>query len=312
VSGEFLAPTGPNKQAEFLPGDLGYKMRQDQRLRLGGFQLSVGKKMTMSFWLYSVNPGRAEDTVTGELRTPHLSVLDLAKGVLDPYTGSWVAGDPIFIVREQAEETGKNKLWIKVINHDFDPYTVLTETYDSDKWHHFWIVFNGGGTFQVYIDGKNAQLDTVGDFPSQLDAAHVEFSINRFIQDNDHPVTLHYGYIDDIAVLSTAITNESSIQKAVNWSIDYVVDSDFNSIEEVDFGLLYDDPTAVRINGLADDGTHIYATRTDGKVLQGAPLLWESRRSYSNPDEVDALDVFGDGLKVEDGYLKITGGTVRL
>ena len=106
--------------------------------------------------------------------------------------------------------------------------------------------------------------------------------------------------------------NSNSIQRATSLSLDYVLDSILSSYIESDLPILFDDPTAVKVTDMVDDGSYLFATRTDGVLLQGSPLLWTARKDYNNPNEASAINSFGSGATISGGYLKITNGTVKL
>lgn len=308
-SGEFLSINGDDTDIVYLDSN-GYQMKQNQTLTKSACLLKAGKKISIGFWLFPINPGKVVNNSNSELEDVDISVLDLSEGILDPYEESWIQGDPAIIVRERVT-TGGNSLVIDMIDPGDNVFTSVTTSYEYGKWHYFWITFYGDNFFKVFIDGKESTLSQTGLLPSTIDADEVEVSINRFIQSSGN-VTNNYGYIDDVVILNTYINDIFQIQKIINTGIDFLLGEESQDVEEVDFALLYDDPTAIRLTAVVDDGSFIYASRTDGKILQGSPLLWDTRLVFSNPEEENVLLKFGDEIEIKDGSLNITKGTIRL
>jgi len=316
-SGDFLSIEGSDTDVAYLNGDndnddndYAYQMKQNQSLTKSACILRSGRKISVGFWLFPVNPGSVVNSTNSGLDDVYISLLDLSEGILDPYAGSWTQGDPVLIIRERAANSG-NSLVINLIDPDGNTFTAVTDSYEHSKWHYFWITFHGDNFFKVFIDGSESSLYLEGTLPSTLDADEVEVSINRFVGSEGN-VTNNYGYIDDVIILNSTISNQSEIQKIINTGIDFLFGEEYQDFEEVDFALLYDDPTAIRLTSVIDDGSFIYASRTDGKILQGSPLLWDTRFVFSNPAEEDVLVKFGDIIEIKNGSLKITKGTIRL
>ena len=311
-SGEILTVNGSDTDIVYLNDDngYGYQMKQNQYLTKSACILRSGKKASIGFWLFPVNPGKIINSDNSGLEEMDISILDISEGVLDPYSGSWTQGDPIVIVRERTA-SGGSSLVVDIIDSNGDTFTSVTDVYEHEKWHYFWIAFHGGNFFKVFIDGKESSLSQTGSLPDSINAYEAEVSINRFIENSGNVIN-NYGYIDDIVILNSAIYDQSKIQKIINTGIDFLLGEEFQNVEEIDFALLYDDPTAIRLTSVVDDGSFIYASRTDGKILQGSPLLWDTRLVFSNSTEKDVLTKFGEEIELTNGSLKITKGTIRL
>ena len=68
-----------------------------------------------------------------------------------------------------------------------------------------------------------------------------------------------------------------------------------------------------------NDMSYVYLGRNDGKILRGSPLLWESRKDYSNEKEADILNVVYysgslvvDSNNVSEGFLTLKDKVIEL
>jgi hypothetical protein len=290
----------------------GYQMKRDQYLYSPDAPLGVTNAMTIGFWLLPNNPGMAQHPVSKAVEGMQMPLLEIGHGLYDSNNSNYSPSSVAVLLFERAIADGRNEMVIQFTDGATGlPYAITTESYVAGIWHHFWIAWNGA-TVTVFLDGKVASVSASGTVPGTLNAFLAGVWVNRQSLPASYNVLRNGGVIDDLAILNTGENSPSVVQEAVNLSIDFVLDSSYSTLDEVDYAILFDDPTAVKITGMCDDGSFLYAAQTDGRLLQGSPLLWQSRREYSNSAESDVLKKFGTGITVVDGYLKITDGTVRL
>jgi hypothetical protein len=292
-----------------LPG-LG--MKTGQWFALGNHALGVSDSMTIGFWLKPVNIGMAEQPITGAITPIRQPVLDVSVGSVD-VTNSEIdeTKQPIVLHEETQRDGDTNKLRIILDGNSY--CEALSEAYITDKWHQFWVAWNGSTrSLKLFIDGKEATTTITGSVPSSMDCVTTVCSINRIALDADYDLMMNTGRIDDIFILDECVVDLPTIQQGVNYELGYVVDTQFDNIDETALVIMYDDPTANRITDIYNDKTYLFATRNDGQVLRGSPLIWQSRKDFANDDESDVLESFGSGITQANGFLEIEEGTIEL
>lgn len=309
VSGEQFSVRG-SSDISVLEDGMGMGLRRDQYTYLENVALGISTDATISFWLLSKHPGSAKNTATDTPETMKISVLDFGTGSFDTDLNDVVLTDSAIVVFEEALVDGTMQMAVQVDGATLA--TVRSGTYEADKWHHFAITFAGGSTaVSIIVDGVASVGSTTGTIPASVSGSSVVVSVNRLALTPDTDVVNHNGSIDDLLILDEVLASEQ-IQKIVNYGLDYEFDPDFQNVQEVDLGIIFDDPTPLRVTDMYSDGSYIFATRNNGQVLRGSTLLWEVRRDFSDTDEEATLRKFGDGVKFENGFLKITNGTVAL
>lgn len=292
----------------------GLVMKRDQWFGLDALSFNVSDTITVGFKLTSTNPGMAIDTVTDDVSPLKVSVFDIGQGTLDLVNNNINLDNEALIIHEETQEDGNNKLRVILRSPSgLGDYEALTPSYSINEKHAFWIVFDGvGRTFEIFVDGKSVSLDTMGVLPARLEANLGFISVNRVAIDNEFDVLNNVGKINDIIIMNNADNSNASIQKFVNYTANYLADTNFENIQEIDLPVLHNDPSATRITAFYDDKSYLYASRNDGVVMRGSPLVWQTRYDYTNPDESNVLDSFGSGASIESGFLKIINGMVKL
>jgi len=296
VSGNSLRVVGSGS-ASLLTDKLGYQMREQQHLQLTDISLNITNKASVGFWLNPVNPGVVRDPVSEDLKPLRMSVMDIQD----------LGGDEIFLVHEETDKDGKNNRLKVIVDSNV---TLLSSKYTISNWHHFWIFYDGSaGSVKLFVDGKEDQSSTSG-VPPDLSTSVGTVNISRQALGTIFDVGDNTGGIDDVVVLNDAISSSATLKKIINTSTAYAFDTSFENNDEVDQGFLFNDPNAFTVTALVDDGTSLLASRTDGKILEGLPLFWETLRRFQDPEEASNLDIFGDGFSIENGSLVISGKAV--
>jgi len=200
---------------------------------------------------------------------------------------------------------------------EFDTsFSIETETYKSDIYHYFMAVYDGS-TFSIYIDGTEASTSSMsGSVPPTIDGSQMDIFINRVMDGYAYNTTGNYGRLLNLAVFIDVTDEEELMKEIVNYGIEYAT-QDTNDGRYIDnFNILFNDPEVVRVNSAIDDVSFIYLARSDGKILRGSPLFWESRKVYSNSDESLVLNETvsdqSDKAVVDNGFMKIKKSIVRL
>jgi hypothetical protein len=299
--------TNDGAEAIILDNGDGYQMTRDQYLYSIDASLGITNAMTLTFSLLAKNPGLAKN-MSGNLESMFLRFMKFGEGTIDPITGKYTPDTGYVYIQEKTLANNQNQLQIK-----FGTHTATTESYAADKTHHFWITWNGGtSAFKIFVDGLESVLTTSGAVPATMSLSQAGLWINYVEDDSAYNVMRHDGAIKDIAFFNSFKNTLTDIQTAVNFGIQYFADTANDGVQEIDFPIFMNDPTAVRVTDACSDGTDLYLSRTDGKILQGNSVLWQSKKDYKNPQEMSSIKKFGEDITVDSGYLKITNGTVRL
>tara|TARA_Y100000310_G_scaffold341375_1_gene440322 strand:+ start:7645 stop:8625 length:981 start_codon:yes stop_codon:yes gene_type:complete len=299
VSGNLFRVFGSS--ANILEGNLGFDMQQGQHIERDDVSLSVSNKMTVGFWLKPANPGQVRNSSTGDLESLNISLFDIR----EPTT----TNDLILLVHERTDPDGVNNT-LRAIFYDSSgaDFVINSSKYSVDNWHHFWIVYDGpGSSVQLFIDGIADSLSTSGSVPGGLTGGSAIIAVNRLGLNPAFNVVDNQGAIDDLVVLNDADATDATIQKVINYSLDFAFNTDHMSNEEIDLTFLFSDPNAFHLTSVETDGTNILATRTDGKILEGSQLMWHSRKRFADAEAIGSLDIFGDGSELANGYLEIKG-----
>ncbi len=292
-----MSVSGPSS-INLLINDRGMQMQRTQVLSASAVSLGVSNRMTIAFWLLSNNPGMAQDPLTENIENMNISLLDFD-----------VSGTNVVVLDEQTQFNGTNKLRINIGSG----YEALSVEYSIDTWHHFWLTWDGTSLeVKLYLDGKLSTLSTSDTPPASIGASSVDLSLNRLANGDDYNYISSTASIDDFAVLNVEMDDVDIIQKAINRNIDDALIEPTTCPDEFDYNIIFNDPSAIQTTGIYSDGIYLYASRSNGQLLQGKNLFWESRRDFSIGGEIDSVTTFGSGVTIENGMLKITDGTVKL
>lgn len=299
VSSEQLLSVG---QSSLLADGSGWDMNRNSYAYLSPANLGLSSDFTLGFWLYPKFPGlAASGNSTTEMR---LSVMDYGTGTV---TDSSVAiSSPVLRITEEVSSLSEHSLVITFGDID---YQARTSTYAPNKWHCFHIAYDGS-SLTVYIDGKSSTLTVLqGALPASISGASGIFSFNRLSFSPASDMMNNDGYLSNVYVLNTSETDSQDIKRIINHGFISYADTVYSNINYIDWLSYIDDPTSIRTNGVFNLGSTVLAARSDGRIMQGSPVFWTSRRQYSDSKEQEVLKV-SDDVTIEDGLLKITKGTV--
>lgn len=320
-SSSFWTPIGGGGTPTLLANGMGYVMQQDQYLIQESIGLDIYSNMALSFWLYPVHPGVVLDENNNTVKSLNLTLMHFVNdNATDEYGGL-----PIFRLYETTSEDGTNSMHIAIANYDGIEYEASTASYAPGQWHYFWISYNGlVGNLSTIIDGVTRPLASEsGVLPTRLDADSVTFYINRQTEFGQDDWANNYGYLDNLMVLNGSFASESYVERIISMGINYFIDQSLLSIEHNDFGVFMDDPTAIKTTAMVQDGSSVYSSRSDGKVIKGSPVLWDMRRNFSEPNEGQNIQDNEDRIftsadnksstyDVSGGVLKILNCIIRL
>lgn len=302
ISGESLSVVGTGS-ANIINNNSGYQMDRDQFLLLKNISANITDKFTLGFFLNPNHEGRirsGSSTVAVKV-----SVLDFGMG-----SGSgtdFSMSRKTLIVQEECQEDGTNKMRFLLYDSSGSfAHQSLTPAYEVNKRHHFWYAYNGtSSNIDIFIDGNSVSHSENGTIPASVGLSTAALSINRYAI-NDSQLINSKATIDDIVLFNDFKNSEESVQKVVNNSIDYLVDNNLNNVSEIDFGLFFDDPPAVKTTSSVIDSNRVVAARTDGSLIEGSAMIWESRRDFSNIKEIESLQGNQDVATISNGLLSLS------
>ena len=296
-SQSFLTVKGP----DFSPviSDTSYKMTIDQYLYGDGLYgvglpLEISDSATIGFWLYAVSPGMAVNEISGEAESITMPIFD--------FNDNSSSYKSIIKISEMSVDNDTNKL---IFSLDDNNYVAISDSYSVGDWHCFWIVFNGGSNNEVniYVDGIESSLDETGTVSSFVEGSSLFLYVNHSLSGYAYNLSKNYGYVSDLFLFNTVKIDEQSMQSYINDGIDYITNTDLYDINIDKFSFYFNDPVTTTISSSVNETGFIYVGRDDGSILKGSPLMWETRRIFSDNIESEISD--------ESGILKVKNSTIR-
>ena len=277
---------------------------------------SLTNQFTIGFWLNPVNPGMVTNTTTGLTESLKMPLFSKSAFSYSSSTGLTTPSATKFIIWEETQSNGTNLMKITV-NGASSSATYISKAYTTGTFHHFWIVYNGViPSIQVYVDLTLDGGMVIGAIPSSLPTSSYPFGINLGLAGAQYNTALNEGTLDDLVVFNSARDSVNDIYRAITFGAPYVIDSVLSLTDEIDQAVVFNDSTTIQITAMFGNRGNIYAGRSDGKILQGVRTLWESRRDFSNDDEINFMSIITrsatDNLTIGNGILNITNAIVRV
>jgi hypothetical protein len=308
VSQTNITVLGDNSTA--VVSDSGYLMQDDQYLfgdglSSNGYNTSITEEYTLGFWLYSVSPGLAIDSTTGNLLSIEMPVISFVDGSSAEHS--------IIEITEHTQTSGNNSLKVS----ERGGYSAFSEEYEVGKWHHFWVARNSSG-LRIFIDSvENTLQDEEGTLATKVTEglnSYLYTYINHSLDGYGESVAKNGSIIDDVFLLDVRNVSQSDMQRVINDGVLFMVDDIYTSSYVEKSSIYMNDPEMITINSMVDDLSYIFVGRNDGKIMRGTPLFWETRRSFSNSEEYQSggIDSSLEGAGADDGFLVLNQKTVRL
>lgn len=305
---------------------LGYHMNQKQYLAGKDINVDTNSSgFSFGFWLYPVNPGQVQNPATGLFKTLRMPIVIFSdtSGIFD---------ETFLSVYENTNTDGTNKIELSIWSYEPSGaistlYTVYSDSYKELMSHHFFFNISvEKNEIEIYIDGELSVLnDETGSLPSSFEHTAFDIAINKIYETKyAYNLSNNLGVIDDFGFFNLQFDAESILPKLINEGLEEFADLDLRNKEDFLQGNIFDDPTTLTVNAMIDDMSYVYLARNDGKILFGSPLLWESRKVFSDSREDDLLNDFmiteastdpivtPEPAVVENGFLQITDSIIRL
>lgn len=310
VSANFFTSIGSTPEIESAVISDGWKMQDDVYIQSSD-TIFPTNKLTIGFYLKSTNPGvvtNPDNNATASLKIPVLS-----KATFSVSTSITTLAYT-FLIWEETQQNGKNILKVKIKgtkNAVLAEATLTSSEYSVGEFRHYWIVYDGDAlSLNLYantiIDDGSVVSGTV---PSSLSVNGSLLSINNNVTGELWEVGKNQGTIDDLVIFSSAKNNGNTIVRAANKGAIFVADAAYSDIDEIDHAIVFDDPGTAQISAVYSNQGRLYVARTDGKLLRGTKLLWESRREFGNNAEADNLNTVS---KNASGFVRVSAGSLKI
>ena len=274
--------------------------------------LGITNAFSIGFWLKSVNPGLGNDA--GTLVPMKMSLF--AKAQVNDGGASTTITNAQFYVWEETQPDGTNVMKIFLKNASGSDCTVTTPTYTVGVFHYFVLVYSAG-SFTCYIDGVSVGVTTSAAVPSSLASTTQNFVLNKGPDGNSYELIHNTGVLDDLFLCNTALSSNDA-SKVYTTGVQYVFNSSYTSILEVDNSIVFSDPSTVQVNVVGSDNSDIYVGRSDGKLLKGYRQLWQYKQGFGSKSEQqlieDEFGPVGNGSKysITNGVLTVKSILVNL
>ena len=300
--------------------DLGYEMKEQQQLICKDIRVETDSSgFSFCFWLYPKNTGQVSSLSGSSLEPLRKPILIFS----EPYTDF---NNTVLSVYENTNADNTNTIELKISSFDASgslssEYIAYSDSYEELMSHHF--LFNicvEKEEVQIIIDGVDAFSSASGSLPPSFIYEYLDVGINKISEiEYTYNLSNNSGYIDDIGFFNLQFDTESILPKLINEGLSEFSNLELRYSEDFLQGVLFDDPTTLKINAMIDDMSYVYLARNDGKILFGSPLFWESRRIFSDSREIQLLndtlisnDEKASPAIIENGFLKITNSTIGL
>jgi len=284
--------------------DNAYVMKSNQYLKTNkNLSFGITSSFTIGFWLSPVDPGFVYEEHEGDLNSIKMPILDLYDG-----------GDKRISIFENTNKDNLGYNYLTVyLKDDINEYMIFSETYDTEKEHYFFIIYDGDKV-DIYIDGEEKNDIDEGVFISSIDIINFDFYIN-WINSFDSNTIYNYGHIKDIFI-SNQVGSKKDMQSIINYSAKEFFNY-HHFIDDIEtYSIVFHDPHTIKINSVIDDMSYLYLSSNNGSIYKGSLLLWESRKDFTNLEEQDYLDEYvhheEDVAEAQNGFLKITNSTIRI
>ncbi len=275
---------------------------------------------SLGFWLNPINVKPSVEVSTGQIKYYKMALFDKSNFFLDSSQNvSVITDESSFAVYEECLEDNMNKLYV-LLQGVSDKIIVSSSPYVAGTMHYFWISYSGYlSSLKIFIDGlevtTNNELGT--DIPSSLNNDNsVPFHVNNSAVGYNALIRGNFGLLDELIFTTEYVIDSNILSKHINFGSEYSVYKNLVGLSEISQSFVYDDPTTIDIKAVASNGKNIYAGKSDGNLYKGDRLMWQSRKDFSQKDEIKLIKK--NKLSTEsiidsqDGYLKIYKSSIRI
>jgi len=297
----------------------GLRMRPKSSLSLP-LSLSKTNEFSFGFWL---RPFWISPTISPLTNLPvyyRMSLFDKSNFVYTNSTGFVTPIDGTFALYEESREDGFNVMKIYLRSSDGKDVVVETDSYETGKFHHFWIAYHGPSRkLEVYIDGKSTRLFSEEGLSIPVNLNNnpsVYFHINNSAIGYSSLLRNNAGLVDELVFINQFIIDGKTLSKIINFGAESIIDQMLFYQGVVNNCFAFDDPTSLGVTSVLSNGKNFYAGRSDGVLFKGDRTMWQVRRDFANKDEINFVkkNVFDaeSVVSVQDGALKLFKASVRI
>jgi hypothetical protein len=307
VSGEILTING-----QYSTSNSGLQLYNNSYIQMNTI-VNLYTTFSIGFWLNSVNPGLAFDSLHNT--TYNLQLPVMSKAV---FSGQYPISSPVssFIIWEECQSSGNNVM--KILLTGSTSCTLTSSEYPVGRNNYFWINYNGAKkSFNIYINGiQDIGSSVTGTVPSTLSYNTAKFNINNSVDGAYYLTSRNTGVIRDIVVFNTFITDLSKICEAANNGALYISDSTIGIETEQDIGFIFEDITTSTTTSLNSFQGDIYTGDSLGNINRLDSGIFENKRLFSNINELSTLSISlkdkNNVVIISDGSLKIENASIRV
>lgn len=305
--------------AEGVSGN-GLKMRPRSGVDIG-ISLRSKTKFTLSFWLKPSWLRPVLSLESNDINYYRLSLLNYSNVSLNTITNTYEASTG-FCVFEESVENEENLMYIFMDSSEGSILIRTKNPYKTSDFHHMYVAYSGSSrVLNLYIDGKQVETEFVEGsqiplFFSKDNNTPIALQLNQSAPGFSGLVRNNSGIIDELYFSNEYEGDSETVARHINFGTEFVA---FNSLRNQDQAICmfgFDDPSSIVLKSVFSNGNNVYAGRSDGRVYKGDRLLWQSRRDFSNREEIDfvkkSLLSETASISVSDGSLIIDQGSVRL
>jgi hypothetical protein len=321
VSGASAIVRG-TETATFADGVSGRGLRMRPKFALDvPFSLRSRARFTIGFWLRPAWLKPAVDLETNDVSYYRMPLVNYSAISINQASNFFVPSTG-FSIFEESVEGERNRLYL-FMDSDDDPITIRTvDSYSVGDYHHIFIAYNGASrTINIYLDGKRVEYEfiegsVVPAFFSRNNFTPSYLQINSSAPGFSGLVRNNFGTIDEFYYINRYEGSSETVARHINFGSEFVIFGGLSNNDQTTAMFAFDDPTSLDLTSVFSNGTNIYAGRSDGRIYKGDRLLWQSRRDFSNQEEINFIrkNLLSEEAEIviDNGSLKISQGSVRL
>lgn len=278
-------------------------------------------RFSLGFWLRSIWLPPVLSLESNQLNYYRIPIINSSNISLNLTTSIYEASTG-FCIFEESIENGKNQLYIFLDGQSGPVLLRSNKEYSTGDFHHFYIAYDGASSNLIlYIDGKRVETTMViGSQIPQL--ISIDNLTPRTLRINDSApgfsglIRNNFGTIDELYFCNKYQGDSELVARHINFGSEFVAFSDLFNQDQVTMMFGFNDPSSLDLQAVFSNGTNVYAGRSDGRLFKGDRLLWQSRRDFSNREEINFVRTKllsnESSVTVNNGSLRINQASVRL
>lgn len=278
-------------------------------------------RFSIGFWMRPVWLPPVLSLNSNEFNYYRLPIINASNVSLNNVSNIYEASTGFNIFEECIDEN-QNRIYIFLDGSSGSVLLRSSTSYSVGDFHHFYIAYSGAAkSVLLYIDGKRIETSVVeGTEVPQL-LSRDNFT-SRMLRINDAApgfsglIRKNFSIMDELYFHNEYQGSSELVARHINMGSEFVAFADLLNQDQSNMMFGFDDPSSLDVRSVFSNGTNVYAGRSDGRVYKGDRLLWQSRRDFSNREEINFvrtnLLASEASVSVEGGALRINKASVRL